>query len=106
VFELAAYPNLDDFTVWNNDGPIMVEIELFAVPAVQGRAPGGRKMGTKNFTRASSRASRAAMLGQWKLKPYFSQGWVLGVAIGVIVSFNGRTLKQAPTLLMSQEMAA
>ena len=46
------------------------------------------------------------MLGQWKLKPYFSQGWVLGVAIGVIVSFNGRTLKQAPTLLMSQEMAA
>ena len=63
-------------------------------------------MGMRDFARANLRASRATVLGQWKLKPYFSQGWVLGVEIGVIVSFKGRTLKQAPILLMSQEMAA
>ena len=39
VFELAAHPhNLDDFTLWNNDGPIIVEKDLFFVSAVQGRA--------------------------------------------------------------------
>ena len=45
VFELAAYLNRDDFTLWNNDGPIIVEIELFSVSAVQGRAPGGERGG-------------------------------------------------------------
>jgi hypothetical protein len=52
--------NLDDFTLWNNDGPIIVEIELFSVSAVQGRTR-GRKMGARNFARANLRASVAAM---------------------------------------------
>jgi hypothetical protein len=66
VFELAAYPYLDDFTLWNNDGPIMVEIEFFTVSAVQGRAPGGERWG-RGSLREQTRASRAGMLGQWKL---------------------------------------
>jgi hypothetical protein len=43
---------------------------------------------------------------QWKPKPYFSQGRVVGVETGVIVSLKGRTSKQAPTLSVSQEMAS
>jgi hypothetical protein len=86
VFELA---DLDDFTLWNNDGPTMVEIEFFAVSAVKGRAAGGERWG-RGVLREQA---RARALGQWRLKPHFSQGWVVGIETGVIVSFKGRTFK-------------
>ena len=105
VFELAAYPYLDDFTLWSNDGPIMVEIELFAVSAVQDRGTRGRKMGTRNFARANSRASRAAMCARNPSRIGAKDGWSASRP-ALIVSFEGRTTKQAPTLLVSQEMAA
>jgi hypothetical protein len=57
---IVATHNLDDFTLWNNDSPIIVEKDLFSVVA-QGRAPRGRKMGTRNSGRANSRASLVAM---------------------------------------------
>jgi hypothetical protein len=63
-------------------------------------------MGMRDFARANLRASRATVLGQWKLKPYFSQGWLVGVETGVIVSFKGWTSKQASILLVSEEMAS
>jgi hypothetical protein len=59
---MIAY-NLDDFTLWNNDSPIIVEKDLFSVSVAQGRAPRGRKMGTRNSARANSSASLAAMPG-------------------------------------------
>jgi hypothetical protein len=55
---------------------------------------------------AAQNENTAETLCQWKLKPYFSQGRVVGVETGVIASFNGRTTKQAPTLLVSNEMAS
>jgi hypothetical protein len=98
VFEFAAYPYLDDFTLWNNDGPIMVEIELFGVSAVQGRAFGGANDGDEEFC-----ASKLARGSGRHAGPVETQ---VGVETGVIVSFKARTFKQAPTLLVSQEMAS
>lgn len=48
----------------------------------------------------------AESLRHWKLKPYLSQGRVVGVDTGVMVSFKGRTFKRAAILLMSRLMAS
>jgi hypothetical protein len=98
--------NLNDFTLWNYDGPIIVKKDFFSVSAVQSRDRAGQKMGTRNVSRANSRASLTAM----PVSP--QQLWLpctnimVGVETGVIVSFKGWTSKQALTLLSSQEMAS
>jgi hypothetical protein len=46
---IVATHNLDDFTLWNNDSPIIVEKDLFTVSAAQAAHQNGAKDGEGEF---------------------------------------------------------